>query len=152
MTTIVEELLVHKGRQVHSVEPSATVRDAVALLGEREIGAVLVCEARRVVGVLTERDCMRQVLWQGRHTLDSPVRDVMRAEFTSVELGDSIQHCMSLMNDRRTRHLPVVAQGLVVGVISMGDVINGLLREQQYVIESLEGYISGSPSVRPLAQ
>jgi CBS domain-containing protein len=152
MTTIVQELLVHKGRRVHSVEPSATVRDAVALLGEREIGAVLICEAQRVIGVLTERDCMRQVLWQGLHTLDSPVRDVMRAEFTSVELRDSIQHCMGLMNDRRTRHLPVVDQGLVVGVISMGDVINGLLREQQYVIESLEGYISGSPSVRPLAQ
>jgi CBS domain-containing protein len=152
MTTIVRELLVHKGQRVYSVEPSATVREAVALLGEREIGAVLVCEAQHVVGVLTERDCMRQVLWQGRYTLDSPVRDVMRAEFTTVELSDSIQHCMSLMNDRRTRHLPVVEQGLVVGVISMGDVINGLLREQQYVIESLEGYISGSPSSRPLAQ
>jgi predicted transcriptional regulator len=151
MATIVEQLLVHKGRNVWSVSPTATVRDAVALLGEQEIGAVFVCDGQRVVGVLSERDCMRKLLWEGKSTLDSSVRDVMRAEFSTVAPRDSIQHCMSLMNDRRTRHLPVVEQGRVIGVISMGDVINGLLREQQYLIESLEGYISGSPSVRPSA-
>jgi CBS domain-containing protein len=151
MGTIVEHLLTHKGRRIWSVEPDATIRAAVALFGENEIGAVLVCEAGKVVGVLSERDCMRSLLWQGRCSLDSPVRDAMRADVAQVTPRDSLQHCMSLMNDRRTRHLPVVDVGEVVGVISMGDVINAFVREQAYMIESLEGYISGSPSVRPAA-
>jgi CBS domain-containing protein len=151
MSTNVEQLLVHKGRKVWSVEPDATVRQAVAILGEEQIGAVLVCDGQRVLGVLSERDCIRSVLYENDSTLDSPVSDVMRSTFSTVSPRDSIQHCMSLMNDRRTRHLPVIDQGRVTGVISMGDVINGLLREQQYLIESLEGYISGSPSVRPPA-
>jgi len=151
MATIVKQLLEHKGQRVHSVEPNACVRDAVALLGEQGIGAVLVCESQRVLGVLSERDCLRKVLWQGECTLDSPVRELMRLDFSTVDPNDSLQHCMSLMNDRRTRHLPVVDQGCLVGVISMGDVINAELREQQYLIESLECYISGSPSVRPSA-
>jgi CBS domain-containing protein len=151
MATTVDQLLQHKGRSVHSVEPSAQIRDAVAMFGNQEIGAVLVCEAERVVGVLSERDCMRKVLWRQECTLDSPIRELMRTDFSAVEPHDSIQHCMSLMNNRRTRHLPVVDEGRVVGVISMGDVINGVLREQQYLIDSLETYITGSPSVRPSA-
>jgi CBS domain-containing protein len=151
MTTIVEHLLVHKGRRVFSVEPDDTVADAVALLGEQSIGAVLVCSEKGVVGVLSERDCVRKVLWERRCTLDSPVREIMHGSVTSVSPRDSIQHCMSLMNDRRIRHLPVLDQGELVGVISIGDVINALIREQAVLIESLEGYISGSPSVRPAA-
>jgi CBS domain-containing protein len=151
MGTIVEHLLTHKGRRIWSVAPDATVREAVALFGEHEIGAVIVCEDGNVVGVLSERDCMRCLLWQGRCTLDSPVRVAMRADVASVTSRDSLQDCMGLMNDRRTRHLPVVDAGELVGVISMGDVINAFVREQAYMIESLEGYISGSPSVRPAA-
>ncbi|MEY4577164.1 MAG: hypothetical protein RL701_1867 [Pseudomonadota bacterium] len=149
MSTIVEHLLQHKGRHVHSVQPTETVRDAVAVLGERQIGAVLVCDGERVVGILSERDCLRRVLWQRHITLDSAVRDLMTIDFVTVQPSDTIQHCMSLMNNRRVRHLPVVYRGHVAGVVSIGDVINGLLREQQTLIESLEGYVSGSPSVRP---
>lgn len=151
MATIVEQLLLHKGNQVHCVEPTATVREAVALLGERRIGAVLVCQGKRVLGVLSERDCTREVLWRGSATLDTPVSELMRREVVTVRLSDSIDYCMSLMNDRRVRHLPVVEHGELAGVISIGDVINALLREQQTLIESLESYISGSPSVRPPA-
>jgi CBS domain-containing protein len=149
MATIVEHLLQHKGRHVHTVEPSATVGYAVALMGEKELGAVLVCQEQRVVGVLSERDCMRGVLWKKQCTVESPVRELMRVDFALVGLDDTSQHCMSLMIERRTRHLPVLDGGRLVGVISMGDVINGLLREQQFMIEALESYISGSPSVRP---
>ncbi|MET0390388.1 MAG: CBS domain-containing protein [Polyangiales bacterium] len=149
MATTVEQLLNHKGRQIHAVEPSTPIGRAVALFGERQIGAVLVCDSRNVVGVLSERDLLRGVLWKNQCTTESPVRDVMRIDFPTVESTDSIQHCMSLMNDRRTRHLPVIDQGTLVGIISIGDVINGLLREQQHLIESLEVYISGSPSIRP---
>jgi CBS domain-containing protein len=151
MATTVEQLLMHKGRQVHAVEPNTTVGRAVALMGEKQIGAVLVCDARSVVGVFSERDCVRSVLWKKQCTTDSPVRDVMRIDFSTVEPSDTIQHCMSLMNERRARHLPVIDRGHLVGMISIGDVINGLLREQQHLIESLEVYISGSPSVRPPA-
>lgn len=151
MTTIVEQLLQHKGRHVHTVEPGATIGYAVALMGEKEIGAVLVCQTQRVVGVLSERDCMRGVLWKKECSPESAVRDLMRTDFVTVRPQDSIEHCMSLMVDRRTRHLPVIDDERLVGMISMGDVINGLLRDQQHLIDTLESYISGSPSVRPQA-
>jgi CBS domain-containing protein len=151
MATIVQQLLMHKGRRVHSLEPHASVREAVALFGTYEIGAVLICQEGKVLGVLSERDCMRKVLWQAHHSLDSKVSEVMRIDSPYVSLTDSIQHCMGLMNDRRTRHLPVVEEGRVVGIVSMGDVIHSMLGDQQHLIESLEDYITGSPSVRPPA-
>jgi CBS domain-containing protein len=150
MSTSVGQLLEYKGRHVWSLEPSATVRDAVNLFGDREIGAVLICDGGQVLGVVSERDCVRRVLWKGECGLESCLRDVMR-EFSAVTPRDSIEHCMSLMNDRRARHLPVIDQGQVVGVISIGDVINAMVRDQRYLIESLESYITGSPSVRPPA-
>jgi CBS domain-containing protein len=151
MATIVEQLLQQKGRHVHTVEPSASIGYAVALMGEKGLGAVLVCQAQQVVGVLSERDCIRGVLWQKLCTSDSPVSDLMRIDFPIVGSEDTIQHCMAVMIERRSRHLPVLERGQLIGVISMGDVINGLLRDQQYVIETLESYISGSPSTRPPA-
>lgn len=151
MSTRVEQLLAHKGNNVWSVEPDSSVQDAVTLFGTHEIGAVLVCDKHGLLGILSERDCVRKILWQGRSTLASRVRDVMRADVTAVSPRDSIEHCMGLMTDRRTRHLPVIHDGIVIGVISIGDVINGLLGEKESLIESLESYISGSPSVRPPA-
>jgi CBS domain-containing protein len=151
MSTIVEQLLVHKGRRIWAVEPDSPVRHAVAVLGEQGIGAVLVCQEGKVVGVLSERDCVRTILWRGERTLDSPVRDAMRTNVVTVSPSDTIETCMSLMNDRRIRHLPVIDDGVLVGIISIGDVINALVRDQAYLIESLEEYISGSPSIRPAA-
>jgi CBS domain-containing protein len=151
MATIVEQLLMHKGRNFWSVRPDASVADAVFAFGEHGIGAVLVCRGPELLGVLSERDCIRKLLFERVCTLDSMVSEVMRTGVATVTPSDTIQHCMGLMNDRCVRHLPVVQDGYVVGVISMGDVINALIREQEYVIESLEGYISGSPSVRPSA-
>lgn len=152
MSTRVQQLLAYKGSTgVWSVEPEATVEEAVRLFGKHEIGAVLVCDRHGLLGVLSERDCVRKILWEGRSTLQSKVRDVMRADVTYVTPRDSIEHCMALMTDRRTRHLPVIDQGTVLGVISIGDVIHSLLGEKESLIESLECYISGSPSVRPPA-
>ncbi|HKP60724.1 MAG TPA: CBS domain-containing protein [Polyangiales bacterium] len=151
MTTTVEQLLAHKPHNVWSVDPEATVEEAVSLFGTHEIGAVLVCNERGLIGVITERDCIRKLLWQGRATLASRVRDVMRSDVSPVAPHDTIEHCMALMNDHRTRHLPVVNHGSVLGVISMGDVIHALLGDRDSLIESLESYISGSPSVRPPA-
>lgn len=152
MSTRVQHLLAYKGSsEVWSVEPEATVQDAVTLFAAHEIGAVLVCDRHGLLGVLSERDCVRKILWEGRSTLQSKVREVMRADVTFVTPLDSIEHCMALMTDRRMRHLPVIEQGTVLGVISIGDVIHTLLGEKESLIESLEGYICGSPSVRPPA-
>jgi len=152
MSTRVQQLLAQKGSStVWSLEPEATVQEAVTLFGTHEIGAVLVCDRHGLLGVLSERDCVRKILWEGRSTLQSLVRDVMRADVTYVTPRDSIEHCMGLMTDRRTRHLPVIDQGTVLGVISIGDVIHALIGEKESLIESLEGYISGSPSIRPAA-
>lgn len=151
MTTKVQQLLANKDVVVFSVEPDATVQEAITLFGTHEIGAVLVCDKHGLLGVLSERDCVRKILWQGRSTLASRVRDVMRADVTSVTPRDSIEQCMSLMTERRVRHLPVLDQGEVIGVISIGDVISALLGEKESLIETLESYISGSPSVRPPA-
>ena len=145
-------MLAQKGSStVWSLEPEATVQEAVSLFGRHEIGAVLVCDRHGLLGVLSERDCVRKILWEGRSTLQSLVRDVMRTDVTYVTPRDSIEHCMGLMTDRRTRHLPVIDQGTVLGVISIGDVIHALIGEKESLIESLEGYISGSPSIRPAA-
>jgi CBS domain-containing protein len=151
MTTKVEQLLARKNHHVWSLEPDATVNEAVAIFGKQKIGAVLICEGSSLVGLVTERDCVHDLLWRDRAKLTSAVREVMRTDIIAVTPQDSIENCMSLMNDRRTRYLPVVDQGWVVGVISIGDVINALLREKESLIEAMEGYISGSPSARPPA-
>jgi CBS domain-containing protein len=151
MSTKVEQLLARKTHHVWSLEPSATIREAVAIFGNQEIGAVLVCEGSTLVGLLTERDCVRNLLWRDHASLDTPLSRVMRTRPIAVSPQDSIEHCMSLINDHRTRYLPVVDQGWVVGMISIGDVINTLLREKESLIDALEGYISGSPSARPPA-
>jgi CBS domain-containing protein len=151
MSTKVEQLLANKGRKVWSVDPDTTIQEAVSLFGTHEIGAVMVCDQRGLIGVLSERDCVRRILWQGRATLQSRVADVMRTDVVPVSPRDSIEHCMALITERRTRHLPVVEDREVIGVISVGDVIHAMLGEKESLIESLESYISGSPSVRPPA-
>ena len=152
MSTKVEQLLANKGRKVWSIQPETTVQQAVALFGIHDVGAVLVCDEQGcLIGVLSERDCVRKVMWQGRATQTSLVSEVMRTDVVAVSPNDTIEQCMALMTERRTRHLPVVERGEILGVISMGDVIHAMLHEKDWLIESLEGYISGSPSVRPPA-
>ncbi|HKU41554.1 MAG TPA: CBS domain-containing protein [Polyangiales bacterium] len=151
MSTTVEQLLAHKSQHIWFVAPDATVQQAVALFGQHEIGAVLVCDDSGLIGILNERCCVQKLLYEGTATLASRVREVMRTDVTAIAPTDRIERCMSLMTELRTRHLPVVDRGRVVGVISMGDVIFEMIGERDSMIESLEGYISGSPSVRPPA-
>jgi CBS domain-containing protein len=151
MPTTVLQVLAHKGQQCWTVAADASVEDAVAVLAERRIGAVLVCSGNRLLGVLSERDCIRQVIWQKRVAAETRVGDVMIRDLVCVTPTDSVEYCMGLMNDHRIRHLPVVNHGELLGIISIGDVVNATLREKQFLIDELEGYISGSPSVRPAA-
>jgi CBS domain-containing protein len=151
MATTVEQVLTRKGRQYWTVGSEASVQDAVAILTAHRIGAVLVCDESRLVGLLSERDCIRQVMSEQRSATETCVRDVMVRDLVCVSPGDSIDYCMSLMNNHRVRHLPVLNDGELCGVISIGDAVNAMLLEKEFLIEELEGYIAGSASVRPSA-
>jgi CBS domain-containing protein len=148
----VDELLSQKGRDVYTVSPEATVYEAARVMAERNVGAVLVSENGDAVGIFSERDCTRRVLLEGRSAHDTRVEDVMTGVLRAVSLHDSVDHCMQMMTDKRVRHLPVVDDGRVVGVISVGDVVKAQLSEQEELISGLESYIHGtSASVRPPA-
>lgn len=149
MNTSVRHVLAYKGSLVRSVTPDATLDQAVAMLGEHSIGAIVVREGDRVLGLLTERDCLTEVLWKRRFDGSSPVGNAMRTNIPTVTPRESIQYCMRIMTELRVRHLPVLDDGKLVGLISMGDVIHALIQDQQHVIESLEQYICGSPNTVP---
>ncbi len=138
----VKDLLDDKGYQLFSLTPGDTVYDAIALMAERSVGALLVLEGRKLVGILSERDYARKVILQGRRSQDTPVRDIMTTEVVCVSRDRTVEQCMSLMTDKRIRHLPVVEGSEVIGMISIGDVVRAVILEKQHLIEQLERYIT----------
>jgi CBS domain-containing protein len=142
MATTVYDVLRGKGAGVISVSPSDTVFDALQILAERNIGAVLVLEGDRLVGILSERDYARQVILKGKASKDTPVREIMTTSVVCVHPEHTIEECMALMTDKRFRHLPVLADERLLGVLSIGDVVKALLDEQAFRIEQLESYIA----------
>jgi CBS domain-containing protein len=139
----VRELLAKKGGEVWSVSPDATVYQALQLMADRNIGAVLVMDGRDLLGILSERDYARQVILKGKASRDTPVREIMTTRVVCVAPERTIEDCMALMTDKRIRHLPVLADG-VVGVLSIGDVVKAVISEKQFLIEQLESYITSS--------
>jgi CBS domain-containing protein len=137
----VRELLEGKGDRVWSIAPDKTVYDALSLMAERGIGAVLVVDGERLVGILSERDYARQVILKGKASKDTPVRDIMTTSVISVALEQTIDDCMEIMTNSRIRHLPVVVETRLVGILSIGDVVKAVISEKQSQIEQLEGYI-----------
>lgn len=142
MTKTVRDVLEHKGRQVWSVRPDATVYEALQLMAEKEIGALLVVEGERPVGIFTERDYARQVILKGKASKDTPVRDVMTARVAFVRPEQTVEDCMALMTDKRVRHLPVMEGDRLAGLLSIGDVVKAVISEKQFIIEQLEHYIT----------
>jgi CBS domain-containing protein len=140
----VSQLLDKKGHDVWSVTPSTTVFDALRLMAEKKVGAVLVLEEDRLVGVFSERDYARKVILQGRSSEDTEIKVVMTSKVVCVTLDRSTEECMTLMTEKRVRHLPVMDGDNLVGVISIGDVVKSMISEREQVIEQLEGYISGA--------
>ncbi len=138
----VRQLLEAKSPEVIAIGPDAPVIDAIRRMAERQIGALLVMEGPRLAGILSERDYARKVVLQGRSSKDTPVRDIMTAEVVTVAPGDSIDHCMQLVTDRRIRHLPVLDAGTVVGVLSIGDLVKTVIELQQQDIDQLQRYIA----------
>jgi CBS domain-containing protein len=142
MASTVRDLLAKKGNTVHSVDPGRTVFDALQMLAEQNVGAVLVLEDKRAIGILSERDYARQVILKGKASREIPVREIMTRHVVCVRPEQTIEDCMQLMTDKRIRHLPVVVGEEVVGLVSIGDVVKALLEEKQFRIEQLEGYIT----------
>ena len=138
----VRDLLNKKGQTVWSVTPTTTVYDTLRLMADKDIGAVLVLEGTRPVGIFSERDYARQVILKGKASKDTLVCDVMTTKVFFVGPEQDIEECMALMTDRRFRHLPVLIEGELGGLISIGDVVKAVISEKQFLIEQLENYIT----------
>ncbi len=140
---LVRHVLQSKGSSVVSVSPSTSVLDAIKLMAEKGIGALVVMEGVKLAGIVTERDYARKVILKDKSSHNTPVSDIMSDKVCTAALDDSVDHCMNTMTDRRIRHLPVVSAGKVVGMISIGDLVKAVIADQQEAIEQLEHYITG---------
>ena len=139
----VMQLLQTKGQDIWSITPDALVIDALKLMAEKRVGALLVLEAGQVVGIISERDYARKVSLLGKSSKTTPVREIMTQKVVYVRPEQSIEDCMALMTDKRIRHLPVLADNQLIGVISIGDVVKAVISEQEFIIAQLENYITG---------
>lgn len=140
----VRDILQNKGGEIWTTAPGNTVYEAIGLMGEKNIGALVVIENGEVVGVLSERDYSRKVVLQGRTSRDTLVGEILTRPAVTVRRKDSIERCMQLMTANRIRHLPVVNDDShPIGLISMGDLVNWVMQSQRHTIQQLQGYISG---------
>lgn len=137
----VSDVLAGKPRALYAIDPDDPVFEAIQLMAEHGIGALLVMKGGELQGILSERDYARKVILLGRSSNDTPVWQIMSAPVLTVEPSSTVEHCMQLMTDRRVRHLPVVEDGKVVGMLSIGDLVRVLLESQRRQISDLEQYI-----------
>lgn len=140
----VGKLLKQKTGGVWSVSPTASVYDAIKLMAEKRIGAVLVTENGKLVGILSERDYARKIVLQERSSKDTAVSAIMTRPVTVVSRDHTVSDCMRIITEKRIRHLPVVEDGKIVGIVSIGDLVNWIITEQQETIRHLETYITGA--------
>jgi CBS domain-containing protein len=138
------DILQRKGREIWSVKPNDSIYDALKLMDEKNIGAVLVREAGQLVGIFSERDYARKVVLQGRSSRETPVKEAMTNRIACVRSDQKIEECMALMTDKHIRHLPVIENNQLNGIISIGDVVQAKISEQEFIIKQLENYITGS--------
>ena len=143
MTVVAEILKSKPDAAVHSIAPSASVLDALKSMAQLRIGALLVMEGQAIVGILTERDYARKIALMGRTSVSTLVSDVMTQDVMYVQPTQTSEECMALMTENRLRHLPVVDDGAVLGMISIGDLVKDIISEQKFIIEQMKHYISG---------
>ncbi len=143
MTTTVQQALESKPRELLTIAPQATVYEALALMAQKDVGALMVMEGDRLVGIFTERDYARKIILFGKSSKETRVSEIMTPKVVCVNPRNTIDECMALMTGKRVRHLPVLADNQVVGIISIGDVVKEMLSEQKFIIEQLEQYIMG---------
>jgi CBS domain-containing protein len=137
----VKQLLQAKGREVHSITPEARVFDALKLMAEKDVGALVVLEGGRLAGIISERDYARKVILQGKSSHDITVRDIMTGKVITVTPDQTVEECMALMTGKRIRHLPVTEGGRLAGLLSIGDLVKEVIAEQEQTIRQLESYI-----------
>jgi CBS domain-containing protein len=143
-TAKIGALLGKKGSQLWSLAPTASVYDAIALMAEKQVGALPILDGEILLGIVSERDYARKVILQGRSSHDTPVTDIMTSPVITVTPAHTVEQCMRLVTEKRIRHLPVADGGRVVGMVSIGDLVKWTITAQQETITHLETYISGS--------
>ncbi len=137
----VRQLLQGKSRALCTIGPEARVFEALSLMAEQDVGALLVIEDGKLAGILSERDYARKVILQGKSSQDTPVKEIMTERVICVQPKNTIEECMALMTDKRIRHLPVIEHDKIIGVLSIGDLVKETISEQQFMIKQLESYI-----------
>jgi CBS domain-containing protein len=140
---LVQHLLENKGRNIISIQPEASVLDAIVLMADKGIGALVVTDNGELKGIVTERDYARKVILKGKASDTTPVADIMTADVKTATSAMTVNKCMEMMTEIKCRHLPVVDDDELIGIISIGDLVAAIIRDQQEEIEQLESYISG---------
>ncbi len=140
---LVQHLLDAKGRDIISIQPDASVLDAIKLMADKGIGALIVVDAGKLTGIVSDRDYARKVIIKGRASEATPVADIMTVDVITASSQKTVNECMEMMTAKKCRHLPVVDDGELVGMISIGDLVHAIIADQQEEIEQLEHYISG---------
>jgi len=143
----VHEILLKKGNAIWSISPDATVFDALKLMAEKKVGALLVIKVEILVGIMSERDYARKVILQGKFSKDTLVSEIMSSKVLYVNSKLSTEECMALMINKRVRHLPVIDNDKLIGIISIGDIVNAVIDEKEFVIDQLVHYIVGTPKL-----
>ncbi|PWU08182.1 MAG: histidine kinase [Terriglobia bacterium] len=143
MSDTIGSILDKKGREIWSISPEATVYDAIALMAEKRVGALLVTSGSRLAGIVSERDYARKVILQGRSSKDTRVGEIMTADLVTVSPGETVEECMRIMTRARIRHLPVMEGKALMGVVSIGDLVKAVIADQAHTIQQLHTYIGG---------
>jgi len=144
MEITVKDILKAKGNEIFIIAPDAVVYAALQLLAEKNIGALPVVQSEKLVGIFSERDYARNVVLKGKFSKDTMVQEIMTKDVVTVAPGDNIEHCMGLMSEKHIRHLPVVEEQRLIGIISIGDIVKSIIADQKSTIGILEGYIVGN--------
>ncbi len=141
--TTVRQLLQVKGHDVWSIGPNSTVYDALKMMADKSVGALMVMENEKLVGIISERDYARKVILQGKASMDTKISEIMTSVLITVHPEQTVHECMELMTNKRVRHLPVVLDDQVLGIISIGDVVKDIIYQQRETIKDLERYVTG---------
>ena len=144
MTKTVQQVLKHKLHRVVSIEPDASVYEALVLMAKHDIGSLVVMDGERLTGIFSERDYARQIVLLGKSSKETHVREIMTHKVLCVRPDQTVDECMGLMTAKRVRHLPVLEHKKVVGIVSIGDMVKSIIADQKFIIEQLEHYIQGS--------
>jgi len=139
----VHDVLDHKGSDVWTVDPTTSVYEALEVMADKNIGALVVVEEGRLIGIFSERDYARRLALEGKRSRETPVKEIMTEVVATVSTSHSMKDCMEFMTNSRVRHLPVVENGELIGLVSIGDVVKSIMSYQEHMIQQLEAYITG---------